>query len=227
VSTSIHIAGCGGSGTESADTVFRNGKVVTVDGSSSVVQAFAVRSGRFVALGSNDDVDGFVGSSTKVVDLGGRTVIPGLADAHMHNEGGGPGMDLSLARTIVELLARVSAAATAAKAGDVLVSNNDWHEAQLTEQRLPLATELEAAAPGIPVLLVRGGLTTFSTSPSTSGTSTRARRCHRAEPSQRMRTANSPVNWSMPPKFVTLAGASGNGRRSLADPAETEHLRHR
>jgi len=154
----LGLAGCGGGDSEpAADTVFKNGKVVTVDGSASVVQAFAVRSGRFVALGSNDDVGRLVGPNTKVVDLGGRTVIPGLSDAHMHNEGGGPGIDLSLVRSISELLAKVSAAAQTAKPGDVLVSNNDWHEAQLAEQRLPLATELETAAPGIPVVLVRGG----------------------------------------------------------------------
>src|SRR5258705_3583803 len=84
------LSGCGGGGGgggEVADAVFKNGKVVTVDGSFSVVQAFAIKSGRFVGLGSNDYVDGFVGSNTKVVDLGGRTVVPGLADAHMHHEG--------------------------------------------------------------------------------------------------------------------------------------------
>ena len=154
----VGLVACGGGDSEpAADTVFTNGKVVTVDGSASVVQAFAVRSGRFAALGNNDDVRRFIGPSTKVVDLGGRTVIPGLSDAHMHNEGGGPGIDLSLARSISELLAQVSAAANTAKPGDVVVSNNDWHEAQLTEQRLPLATELETAAPGVPVVLVRGG----------------------------------------------------------------------
>ncbi len=155
----LGLTGCGGedSGPEPADMVFKSGKVVTVDGSSSVAQAFAVRSGRFVALGSDDDMTGFIGAGTKVVDLGGRTVVPGLSDGHMHNEGGGPGIDLSLARNVAELLAKVSGAAKTAKVGDVLVSNNDWHEAQLTEQRLPLATELETAAPGISVVLVRGG----------------------------------------------------------------------
>lgn len=153
----LGLSGCGGATGQAADTVFKNGKIVTVDAQSTVVQAMAVRSGRFVAVGSNADVDAFIGANTKVVDLHGRTVIPGLSDAHMHNEGGGPGIDLSLVRSISQLQATVSAAAKTAKPGDVLVSNLDWHEAQLAEQRLPLATELEAAAPGIPVVLVRGG----------------------------------------------------------------------
>ncbi len=154
----LGLSGCGGSdGEPAAETVFKNAKIATVDGRSSVVQAMAIRSGRFVAVGSNADVDAFVGPNTKLVDLGGRTVIPALSDAHMHSEGGGPGIDLSLVRNISQLLAAVNAAAKTAKPGDVLVSNLDWHEAQLTEQRLPLATELETAAPGVPVVLVRGG----------------------------------------------------------------------
>jgi hypothetical protein len=153
----LGIAGCGGGGQTPAEAVFVNAKVVTVDAKSSIAQAMAVRGGRFVAVGSNADVEGWVGSGTKVIDLGGRTVVPGLSDAHLHNEGGGPGIDLSMTRSIADLLAKVSDAAKTAKPGDVLVSNNDWHEAQLAEQRLPLATELETAAPGIPLVLVRGG----------------------------------------------------------------------
>lgn len=155
---SIGVSACGGDNSPPlADSVFVNGKVLTVDANSTVAQAFAVRDGKFVAVGSSADMLTLVSATTKVVDLGGRTVVPALSDAHMHNEGGGPGIDLSLTRTIAQLLAKVSAAAATAKAGDILVSNNDWHEAQLAEQRLPLAAELESAAPGIPVVLVRGG----------------------------------------------------------------------
>ena len=148
-----------------ADTVLRNGKIVTVDATSSVAQAMAVRDGRFVAVGSDGDVSRFIGAGTKVIDLGGRTVVPGLSDAHMHNEGGGPNLDLSAARSIAELLARVGTAARGAKPGDIVVSNSDWHEAQLAEQRLPLAGELETAAAGVPVVL--------ATPPRTSSSSRR------------------------------------------------------
>jgi predicted amidohydrolase YtcJ len=153
----LALTGCGGNGEAPADAVFKNAKVITVDESASIAQAMAVRDGRFVAVGNNVDIERFVGPNTHVVDLGGHTVVPGLSDAHLHNEGGGPGIDLSMTRSIADLLAKVSDAAKTAKPGDVLVSNNDWHEAQLAEQRLPLATELETAAPGIPLVLVRGG----------------------------------------------------------------------
>jgi predicted amidohydrolase YtcJ len=148
-----------------ADAIFFNGKVITVDDvvqgnntvSAKIVQAFAVKDGRYVAVGSNGDVDPFSGPATRRVDLQGRTVIPGLSDGHFHNIGGGPGMDLSKARTLADLYAVVANAAAAATPGQVLVSNSDWHEGQLAEQRLPLASELDIPAPNNPVVLVRGG----------------------------------------------------------------------
>jgi predicted amidohydrolase YtcJ len=98
-----------------------------------------------------------VGAGSKVIDLHGRFVAPGLADGHLHNEGGGPGFDLSRARSLADLFDAVARAAKDAPPGKVIVSNNDWHEAQLREQRLPTASELDAAAPVNPVVLVRGG----------------------------------------------------------------------
>ena len=82
---------------------------------------------------------------------------PGITDDHFHNEGGGPGVDLSHVRTLGELLTTVANAAAAAPVDTVIVSNSDWHEAQLKEQRLPTAEEIEQAAPNKPVVLVRGG----------------------------------------------------------------------
>jgi predicted amidohydrolase YtcJ len=139
------------------DLVLYNGKVVTVDGKFSIVQAVAIRGPRFVAVGSNDDVRALAGAKTKQIDLRGRTVIPGLMDSHLHNAGGGPGVDLSRTRSLGELLGAVQARAKAAQPGELIVSNADWHEAQLREKRLPHRTELDRAAPRNPVVLVRGG----------------------------------------------------------------------
>ncbi len=158
------LAGCTGSPhtpAATADSVFINGKVVTVDTRSSVVQALAVKDGKFIAVGTTDSVMSHAGPTTRVVDLKGRTVIPGLADSHLHAVGGGPGIDLSATRSLAQLLGKVSEAAKAATPGEVLVSNSDWHEAQLKEQRLPTADELETAAPGVPIILVRGGHSYF------------------------------------------------------------------
>ena len=144
-----------------ADTVFTNGKVLTVDKRSIVAEAFAVKDDKFVFVGSNQQALTYINSQTKVIDLKGRTVIPGLADSHLHTAGGGSGIDLSEARSLSDVFAKIGEAAKTALPGAALVSNNDWHEAQFREQRLPTAAELEAAAPGVPVVLVRGGHSYF------------------------------------------------------------------
>jgi predicted amidohydrolase YtcJ len=139
------------------DLVLYNGKILTVDGKFSIAQAVAIRGERFVAVGANDPVKALAGANTRHIDLRGRTVIPGLIDGHLHNAGGGPGVDLSKTRSIAELLAAVEARAKSTPAGELIVSNADWHEAQLHEKRLPHRTELDRAAPKHPVVLVRGG----------------------------------------------------------------------
>lgn len=140
-----------------ADAVFVNGKVFTADAGDHLVQGFAVRGGKFVAVGTSAAVRAYVGPKTRVVDLKGRFVSPGLTDNHFHNEGGGEGVDLSHARTLAELLMTVANAAATAPAGAIITSNSDWHEAQLKEQRLPTAKELDQAVPDKPVVLLRGG----------------------------------------------------------------------
>ena len=144
-----------------ADMVFTNGKVLTVDARSTIAQAFAVKNGRFIYVGTSSDAMAYVGPDTRVVDLKGRTTIPGLADSHLHTAGGGAGIDLSKTRSLTEVFAKLGEAGKVARPGDVLVSNSDWHEAQFREQRLPTAGELETAAPNIPVVLVRGGHSYF------------------------------------------------------------------
>jgi predicted amidohydrolase YtcJ len=143
-----------------ADSIFFNGKVITMDAASAktrIVQAFAIKDGRFIATGSDGEAMRYKGRDTRVVDLLGRTVLPGLSDGHFHGIHGGPGVDLSKARTLQDVFDAVAARAVITPAGDFVISNSDWHEAQLQEQRLPLASELDIAAPNNPVVLVRGG----------------------------------------------------------------------
>lgn len=142
---------------EDADVAFVNGKIYTADTKDSVVTSMAVKGNRFLAVGSDTAVRRHVGPRTEIIDLRGRFVSPGLTDAHLHNEGGGPGVDLSAVRSLRELLATVSESVKGAPAGAIVISNSDWHEAQLQEQRVPSLAELDAIAPTTPVVLVRGG----------------------------------------------------------------------
>ena len=139
------------------DAIYVNGHIVTVDEALPTAQAMALSSDRFTAVGTDAEVRALAGPSTRIVDLGGRTVVPGFGDSHIHNAGGGPGVDLSRARTIDDVLAAVAARVATTASGDVVVSNSDWHESQLEEDRLPLRRELDTVAPETPVVLIRGG----------------------------------------------------------------------
>jgi hypothetical protein len=98
------------SGNGSADLVFVNGAVYTVDAARSWAQAVAVRAGRIVAVGSDADVKELTGAGTEVVDLAGRMLVPGFQDAHVHPVGGGVDMlqcDLHDSSTAEEYLAAI------------------------------------------------------------------------------------------------------------------------
>jgi predicted amidohydrolase YtcJ len=176
------LAGCGGGDSDPpaapvspAEAVYTNAKVLTVNSGFSTAEAFAVTGGKFVAVGTKADIQRYVGNNTKVIDLKGRTVIPGLSDNHFHAAVGMDiGLDISATKVhnLQELFAAItnyvknsglSCAGTDPATGQraMFVSNSDWHEAQLTEQRTPFAYELEAAAPGCVVVLKRGGHSYF------------------------------------------------------------------
>ena len=150
------VAGCSQSAPP-ADLILHNGRVVTLDPDYDGASALAVREGRVAAAGSDEDVLRLRSPETEVIDLDGRTVVPGLADNHFHALGGGPGVDLSGARTMSEVLGAITDRAAATAPGELVVTNSNWHEGQLAEQRLPLRDDLDQAAPGHPVVVVRGG----------------------------------------------------------------------
>jgi predicted amidohydrolase YtcJ len=140
------------------DAIYYNAKVVTVDDQFSYAQAVAITGDKFTAVGDQRCGRRLAGPNTRQVDLRGMTVIPGLTDNHLHNAGGGPGVDLSRARrSIADVLKRVGDRVKRAEPGEVVISNSDWHEAQLKEQRIPLRRDLDTVAPMTPVVLVRGG----------------------------------------------------------------------
>jgi predicted amidohydrolase YtcJ len=139
------------------DTILVNGHVITVDARFSIAEAVAISGGRFSAVGTNAAIRRLAGPKTTTIDLHGQTVIPGLADGHLHDAGGGPGVDLSGARSLADVLAAVAARVKQSRPGDVIVSNNDWHEAQLKEHRLPYRSDLDSVSPANPIVLVRGG----------------------------------------------------------------------
>ena len=67
-----------------ADLILHHGVVLTVDANDTVAEALAIRDGRVIAVGTDARVQGFTGPKTRVIDLAGRTVTPGLIDTHAH-----------------------------------------------------------------------------------------------------------------------------------------------
>lgn len=139
------------------DAIYYNATIITVDDRFSQAQAVAIAGDKFTAVGANNEVRRLAGPKTRLIDLKGLTIVPGLTDNHLHAAGGGPGVDLSAARTLDDVLKAVAARVRETGPGEVVISNSDWHEAQLKEQRLPLRRDLDRIAPTTPVVLVRGG----------------------------------------------------------------------
>jgi predicted amidohydrolase YtcJ len=138
-----------------ADLVLLNGKVATVDSVRSMQEAVAIRGNRFVAVGTNAAVDGLVGPDTQVVDLVGRTVLPGLVDSHIHALRGGGTYDVELhweqVGSLAEALQTIKDAVASSAPGSWVQVVGGWHVSQLAERRLPTPGELTAAAPNNPV----------------------------------------------------------------------------
>ena len=139
------------------DLILINGRVITVDRNFTVGEGVAIVGDRILTTGNEDQLRAMSGPATRIVDLKGHTVIPGLMDNHLHGAGGGPGVDLSRARSLVDVYAALAARVKQSAPDDIILSNSDWHEAQLKEQRLPLRDDLDKIVPRNPVVLVRGG----------------------------------------------------------------------
>jgi predicted amidohydrolase YtcJ len=139
-----------------ADTVLFNGKIVTLDGTAGIRQAIALRDGKIEAVGHNDEIRKLAGGKTQLVDLGGRTVIPGLIDSHIHAIRAALFYATEVnwigAHSIPEAMARLTAAAKA-KPGGWLIVAGGWTEAQFAENRRPTQAELVAAAPDNPIYI--------------------------------------------------------------------------
>jgi len=142
----------------SADLVLRRGQIATFDAKRPRSTALAVSGGRIVALG--EDAETLIGRDTAVIDLGGRTVIPGLFDSHIHTMMGGQNelaVSLEAARSIAEVQAAFAARARTTPKGGWIRGGSGWHESQLAEGRLPTRFELDKVTPDNPVIMRRGG----------------------------------------------------------------------
>jgi predicted amidohydrolase YtcJ len=138
-----------------ADLILRNGKIITVDRDFSIRQAVAIRDGRFIAVGSDRDVRVLIGPRTRVIELGGRTVIPGLIDAHIYATEAALSWDAELhwegMRSLDTGLKQIAAATQTKPPGSWIVVGGGWVPTQFSEKRFPTRAELDKLAPNHPV----------------------------------------------------------------------------
>jgi len=142
---------------EPADTVFKNGNFYTVNERQPRAEAVAVKAGKIIYVGSNKDVKTFEGNDTRIVDLKGSTVVPGLTDSHYHLSGvGAREMNLNLEGTesLEAFLAKVKERVNNTKPGE-WVTGRGWIETFWKPQAFPTRWDLDKISPENPVYLTR------------------------------------------------------------------------
>jgi predicted amidohydrolase YtcJ len=144
---------------DAADVILVDGKVITLDDTSSIVQAVAIRDGRIFAVGTNADIRRRADARTTIIELGGRTVVPGLMDSHIHALRAGLTYAVELSWIGVPSLAKgldlIREAARKSPPGAWIKIGGGWTELQFPEKRGPTVEELVAAAPDRPVYVQR------------------------------------------------------------------------
>ncbi len=143
---------------ETADYVFKNGQVVTVDADALVTEAVAVADNRILRVGPDDAMADVTGPDTRVIDLRGRSVVPGFIDSHIHLAMGVQDLGLNLryphVKSLDDILEMVRRAAADSPPG-TLIRGWGYDQNRLAEKRHPTRDELDAVAPDHPVVLIR------------------------------------------------------------------------
>jgi predicted amidohydrolase YtcJ len=142
---------------QTADTVLFNGKILTVDQDFSVREAIAIGQGRVLATGATADIKKLADDRARLIDLGGRTVIPGLTDGHIHGVRAaltfGTEVNWIGVPTLKEALDKIRQAAKTQAPGSWIVVAGGWTEEQFAEKRRPSPRDVAEAAPDNPVYI--------------------------------------------------------------------------
>jgi predicted amidohydrolase YtcJ len=136
-----------------------NGKVVTLDPNFSIAEAVAVKGDRIVAVGADSDLSALRGPRTDMIDLKGKTLIPGFNEGHLHMMQTGEGLlkinlQEKTVRSIPDIVQRVSERVKSTPRGE-WVEGWGWDQSKLRENRFPTRWDLDAVSPDHPVYLAR------------------------------------------------------------------------
>ena len=155
----VLLAGCQPGGTEYADLVLTGGKVVTVDDALPEAEALAVTGYTITAVGTNEEIAGYVGPSTQVMELGGKLVLPGFIEGHGHYMALGESkltLDLNSAASWEDIVQMVADAVAQAAPGEWILGRG-WHQEKWTAtpegsvEGVPVHASLSAVSPENPV----------------------------------------------------------------------------
>src|SRR5881396_3078994 len=141
-----------------ADLLLLNGRIATQDAKQSFVSALAIKNGRIHATGDAKTIIAHKGAATRVVELNGRTVIPGLIDSHSHPIRGGLSYNLELrwdgVPSLADAMRMLREQARRTPVNHWVRVIGGWSEFQFAERRMPTLEELNAAAPDTPVFIL-------------------------------------------------------------------------
>jgi predicted amidohydrolase YtcJ len=144
--------------TPTPDLILVNGKFATLDRANPQADAVAIQEGRFVGVGTRQDIMKLAGSKTQVVDLQGRRAIPGLIDSHMHIIRGGLNYNMELrwdgVRSLADAMRMLKEQVARTPAPQWVRVVGGFTEHQFVEKRLPTIEELNAVAPDTPVFIL-------------------------------------------------------------------------
>jgi predicted amidohydrolase YtcJ len=187
-----------------ADLIITNAKVWTVDKANPTAQAVAILADRIVAVGSNADIEVLRGAATEVIDAGGKLLLPGFNDAHVHFVSGGRSLDavqLNDATSLEVFKQRVLERARITAKGE-WIESGDWDETKWTPAKLPTKDAIDSFTPDTPVFLSRyDGHMALANSVA-------------------LRLAGITAKTPDPPGGVIVRDAQGNPTGALKDAAE-------
>ncbi|HYO05727.1 MAG TPA: amidohydrolase family protein, partial [Phototrophicaceae bacterium] len=144
--------------TTAADIIFLNGHIATINPHQPFVSSVAIKDDIFIAVGNNDDSLSYAGDHTKIIDLNGRTVIPGLNDSHIHIIRGGLSYNLELrwdgVPSLTEALKRIKEQSQRTPSPHWIRVVGGWSEFQFKEKRMPTIEEIERNAENLPAFIL-------------------------------------------------------------------------
>ena len=141
-----------------AELIVTNGRIATLDRGPSFAQAVAIAKGRFIAVGTAKEVMAYKGDNTKIIDVKGKTVIPGINDTHTHLIRGGLNYNMELrwdgVPSLADALRMLREQALRTPAPQWVRVIGGWSEFQFAEKRMPTLDEINAVSQDVPVFVL-------------------------------------------------------------------------